>query len=88
CMGVFKELLMDHSFDGEPLPNNIVIVAAGNPSREKIEFSTDARSDEQGHQWAIGHYQVHPLPASMLQMMWDYGSLKPDLEREFILKRL
>ena len=24
----------------------------------------------------------------MLQMMWDYGSLKPDLEREFILKRL
>ena len=88
CMGVFKELLIDHSFDGEPLPSNIVIVAAGNPSREKIDFSTGARSDEQGHQWAIGHYQVHPLPASMLQMMWDYGSLKPDLEREFILKRL
>lgn len=88
CMGVFKELLIDHSFDGERLPSNIVIVAAGNPSREKIEFSTDARSDEQGHQWAIGHYQVHPLPTSMLQMMWDYGSLKPDLEREFILKRL
>ena len=88
CMGVFKELLIDHSFDGNLLPSNIVIVAAGNPSREKIEFSTDARSDEQGHQWAIGHYQVHPLPTSMLQMMWDYGSLKPDLEREFILKRL
>jgi hypothetical protein len=87
CMGVFKELLIDHSFDGVPLPENIVVVAAGNPSREKIELSAES-SDEQGHQWAIGHYQVHPLPASMQQMMWDYGSLKPDQEKEFIEKRL
>jgi MoxR-like ATPase len=87
CMGFFKELLIDHSFDGEPLPENIVVVAAGNPSRDKIETSMDTH-DEQGHQWAIGHYQVHPLPASMQQLMWDYGSLKPDQEREFIQKRL
>eukprot|EP00966_Prymnesium_polylepis_P034103 792892-Prymnesium_polylepis.1 len=86
-MGVFKELLIDHSFLGERLPENIVIVAAGNPSRDKIELSADSR-DEQGHQWAIGHYQVHPLPASMQQLMWDYGSLKPDQEKEFIEKRL
>ena len=87
CMGVFKELLIDHSFDGELLPANIVVVAAGNPSRAKIEINPDSR-DEQGHQWAIGNFQVHPLPATMKQMMWDYGSLKPDQELEFISKRL
>lgn len=88
CMGVFKELLVDHSFDGKPLPRNVVIVAASNPSREKIQMNADARLDEQGQQWAIGHYQVHPVPESIRQVMWDYGSLTPALELEFIDKRL
>ena len=64
CMGVFKELVIDHSLDGERLPENIVIVAAGNPARDKIEIAGDRR-EELGNEWAIGHYQVHPLPASM-----------------------
>lgn len=87
CMGVFKELLIDHSLDGQPLPDNIVIVAACNPSRDKIELEGDRR-EELGNEWAIGHYQVHPLPRSLQDMTWDYGSLKPEQEWEFIRKRL
>lgn len=87
CMGVFKELVIDHSLDGIELPSNIVIVAACNPAREKIELAGDRR-EELGSEWAIGHYQVHPLPASMQHMTWDYGSLMPAQEKEFIQKRL
>ena len=87
CMGVFKELLIDHSIDGQPLPDNLVIVAACNPARSKFDRAA-GRREELGNTWAIGHYQVHPLPASMQQMVWDYGSLEPSQEREFIQKRL
>jgi hypothetical protein len=86
-MGVFKELLIDHSLDGELLPDNILIVAACNPARDKIEVAGDRR-EELGNEWAIGHYQVHPLPTSLQHLLWDYGSLKPDQEKEFIQKRV
>eukprot|EP00965_Chrysotila_dentata_P075612 2497225-Pleurochrysis_carterae.AAC.1 len=86
-MGVFKELVIDHSLDGEMLPHNIVIVAAGNPARARIDLTGDRR-EELGSEWVIGHYQVHPLPASMQQMSWDFGSLKPAQEQEFIQKKL
>eukprot|EP01047_Picozoa_sp_COSAG01_P012374 COSAG01_NODE_556_length_15526_cov_13.393725_1_plen_5121_part_01 len=87
CMGVFKELVIDHSLNGVQLPNNIVIVAACNPAREKIELAGDRR-EELGSEWAIGHYQVHPLALSLQQMTWKYGSLRPEQEWEFIQKRL
>eukprot|EP00965_Chrysotila_dentata_P031007 1032556-Pleurochrysis_carterae.AAC.1 len=69
------------------LPHNIVIVAAGNPARDRIDLTGDRR-EELGNEWVIGHYQVHPLPASMQQMSWDFGSLKPAQEHEFIQKKL
>ena len=87
CMGIFKELLIDHSLDGELLPENIVVIAACNPARDKIKL-TDDRRQELGNEWVIGHYQVHPLPDSMQLLAWDYGSLKPAQEKEFIEKRL
>lgn len=87
CMGVFKELLIDHSLGGEPLPPNIVLVAACNPSRERIDMAGDRR-EELGNEWVIGHYQVHPLPASLEQMKWNFGSLNPSQEREFVEKKL
>ncbi|CAM9145735.1 unnamed protein product, partial [Ectocarpus fasciculatus] len=87
CMGVFKEVLCDHSLNGELLPSNIVFVAACNPSRDKIGVAGDRRR-ELGNEWAIGHYQVHPLPQSLRQMTWDYGSLNSVQEREFIDKKL
>lgn len=87
CMGSFKELVIDHSVDGTPLPENIVIVAACNPARGKLTLAGDQRQ-ELGNEWAIGHYQVHPLPTSMQQLVWDYGALNPAQEKEFIQKRL
>ena len=86
-MGVFKELVVDHRLSGRDLPNNITVVAACNPARDRLVMS-DARRLELGNEWAIGHYQVRPVPGSMQQVMWDYGSLTPAHEREFIEKRM
>lgn len=89
-MGVFKELIVDRRLDGCDLPENVVVIAACNPAREKlVHFSAaNARREELGKEWAMGHYQVHPLPLSIEQVTWDYGSLKPEQEAEFIEKRM
>eukprot|EP00981_Chlorochromonas_danica_P006553 scaffold1431_cov167-Ochromonas_danica.AAC.13 len=87
CMGVLKEIIADHSFNGVALPDNVVIIASCNPAREKIALHGDRR-EEQGLEWVSGHYQVHPLPPSLQLMAWSYGSLQPKQEQEFIEKRL
>ena len=89
-MGLFKELISDHRLEGRDLPPNIVIIAACNPAREKLVFlsAANARREELGKMWAMGHYQVRPLPLSIEQVVWDYGSLTPEQESEFVKKRL
>lgn len=86
-MGVFKELLIDHSLNGVTLPSNLITIAACNPCRDKIQVSGDRR-EELGNEWAMGHYQVHSLPTSMRQMTWAYGSMSSSQEYEFICKKL
>ena len=89
-MGVFKELIIDHRLNGRDLPSNIVVIAACNPAREKlVHLSADnARREELGKEWAMGHYQVHPLPLSIELITWDYGALTKEQEEEFVHKRL
>ena len=89
-MGVFKELIIDHRLNGHELPVNVVVIAACNPAREKLVHlsAVNARREELGKEWAMGHYQVHPLPLSIEQITWDYGSLTSEQEKEFIEKRL
>ena len=89
-MGVFKELIIDRRLNGRELPPNMVVIAACNPAREKLVHlsAANARREELGKEWAMGHYQVHPLPLSIEQVTWDYGSLTKDQEEEFVKKRL
>ena len=89
-MGMFKELIVDHRLSGRDLPKNIVVIAACNPAREKLVHLSDvhARREELGQLNAMGHYQVHPLPLSIEQIVWDYGALTEEQEKEFVEKRL
>jgi len=90
CMGVFKELIIDHSLNGVDLPSNVVVISACNPARDRLAHFTgaNARREELGKDWAMGHYQVHPLPLSMEMVKWDFGALTPLQEKEFIDKRM
>ena len=88
-MGVFKELIVDRRLNGADLPSNVVVIAACNPARDKLSLSENiVRREELGKEWAMGHYQVHPLPKSIEQLVWDYGALTETQEAEFVEKRL
>lgn len=88
-LGLFKEIVIDHSICGERFENNIVIVAAANPSRTKSTTRGGVvRENDLGKDWASGHYQVNKLPNSMANLKWDFGSLNPQKEKEFIYRRM
>ena len=87
CMGVLKEIIIDHTVNGVAIPSNVIILAACNPARKKLTVYGD-RKEEHGMDWVSGHYQVHPLPQSLQLMTWDYGSLTKIQEEEFIYKRV
>jgi hypothetical protein len=85
-LGFLKEIVMDHSLDGYKLADNIVVVAACNPSRSQIQTTT--RERDLGKAWASGHYQVSELPMSMKKLKWSFGALSHSQEKEFIYRRM
>lgn len=88
-MGLFKEIVIDRSIQGEALEENIVVVAACNPHRGRLAVQFfNQREHDLGRDWASGHYQVAPLPASMSKLKWAFGALNKDQENEFVFRRL
>ena len=83
------EIIIDHSILGTKLEDNIVVVAACNPSR-KVSVTQGGifRENDLGKDWASGHYQVKDLPVSMKNLKWSYGSLNSEQEKEFIERRI
>ena len=107
CLGLFKEIIVDRTFDGnvsnppchcvlhcvvlvehrhekpssplQPIPNNVFIVAACNPHR-----GNSLASHRQKKTWVRGAYYVRQLHPTLHFLMWDYGSLDEDQEREYI----
>ena len=88
-LGLFKEIIIDHSLCGDELEENMVIVAACNPARtEAVHKELSQREKDLGKDWVSGHYQVSSLPGSVERLKWSYGSLNKDQEKEFIFRRL
>ncbi len=87
-IGLFKEIIIDRSLCGEAIEDNIVIVAACNPSGRKSVSCSTSRESDLAKEWASGHYQVNELPQSMVCVKWQYGSLDVGQEKEFILRRM
>ena len=88
-LGLIKEIVVDRSLNGEPLEENIVIVAACNPVRKSSLSQVAAnRVSDLGREWVSGHYQVRQLPPSLSTICWDYGALKREQEKEFVQQRI
>ena len=62
----------------QPIPENVFIVAACNPSRGN---SLSSHSQET---WIRGAYYVRQLHPTLHFLMWNYGSLDEDQERDYI----
>lgn len=81
CLGMFKEIIIDNSIDGTPLPNNLFLIAASNPHRAtSIPISThSARSD-----WVLGWYHVKEIHPTMQLLKWNFGALSHEQEAEYV----
>ena len=84
CLGLFKETIVDGSFDGEMLPDNIFIVAACDPHRS---IPATLHPDTKIEDWVLGWYNVRKLHPTLSRIMWDYGALDTNQEQEYIKQK-
>lgn len=79
-MGLISEIIMERSFEGEPLPANLVFLAVCNPYRQREEKALKMRSVgiEKYSEKKKGDgllYKVLPPAMSMVEVMWNYQDL-------------
>ena len=88
-LGTINEVMCHRTLRGKPLPTNLVFIAACNPYRlrpsEKI--LTSGLSEKTSLDEYSGLvYRVHPLPETMVDYVWDYGSVSPEDEKRYIAR--
>ena len=99
-MRLISELMCNHTFQGSPLPENIVFIAACNPYRIR-EKKSSGKQEKIGLDVIQAHeqmkrlnvrekedidlvYSVHPLPHSLLNFVFYFGDVKPEDEQNYI----
>ena len=68
----------------QPIPDNVFIVAACNPHRGNAHHGNSLLSHSGKEIWVRGTYYVRQLHPTLRFLMWDYGSMDTDQEREYI----
>ena len=89
CVGLFRELVCDHSMRGTKLPANLRIFAACNPYRRKQDWHSTsglAMSNESVEPALLSDlvYAVYPLPQSLIACAWDFGMLSKAEEERYV----
>lgn len=82
CMYLITEMICNKTLLGKKLPSDLKLLAACNPYKLRnktleIGLVLERKSSRLVH-------IVHPLPDSLLEHIWDYGSLKPNDEKAYI----
>ena len=88
-LGTIKEIICHHTLRGDPLPSNLVFIAACNPYRlrpSESVFTTGLTDRSSTDEFSRLVYRVHPLPETMIDYVWDYGSVRPDDEKRYIAR--
>ena len=86
-LGLISDIICHHSLHGRPLSRKLVFLAACNPykKRSKKQIQTAGLEGKNvTDEYSKLVYRVHPLPEAMIDYVWDYGSLGPDDERDYI----
>eukprot|EP01083_Nonionella_stella_P178100 628132_1 len=74
AIGYLKEILCDDSFEGTPLPENMKVIAACNPYRKR-NIGHLSRRSVLADPLSQFMYRVYPLPSTMKEYIWMFGSL-------------
>ena len=86
-LGTINEVICHRSIKGKPITSNLVFIAACNPYRLRPpgKITTAGLSEKiETDQFSKLVYRVHPLPETMIDFVWDYGSLGKDDEHAYI----
>ena len=88
-LGTINEVMCHRTIRGKPLPSNLVFIAACNPYRLRPDGTilTSGLSEKTStDEYSRLVYRVHPLPETMIDYVWDYGSVSPEDERRYIAR--
>ncbi|XP_046568818.1 uncharacterized protein LOC124277192 isoform X1 [Haliotis rubra] len=90
-LGLINDILCHHCCQGNILAPNLIAMAACNPYKLRTEESiftagldNKVLPDEQSKLV----YRVNPLPESMIDYIWDYGSLSKTDEESYIRRMI
>lgn len=81
-LSYIKEMIIDRKFQGQPIPDNVVLIGACNPYRRKNETNfkrAGIKKKLAEHNISSENnlaFKVKPPSLSMIQFMWDYQQLK------------
>ena len=103
-MGLISELMCKHTYQGKRLPPNIVFIAACNPYRQgtmkkdglNVELAQkelnylnkNERNKVERASNSSLVYTVNPLPHSLLNFVFNFGSLEKEDEEKYIVKMI
>ena len=85
-MGLLTEIMCKNSIYGEPLDERFIFIAACNPYRisdkqnNSLNILYKSKSDKKKNLI----YNVNPLPLSLLNFVFNFGSLKNEDEKSYI----
>ena len=86
-MGLLTDIICHHCCRGQALASNLVLLAACNPYRlrdEKHILTAGLGGKLKIDEYSRLVYRVHPLPETMIDYVWDYGTLHSKDEKAYI----
>jgi E3 ubiquitin-protein ligase RNF213 len=88
-MGLLNEIICSHSYYGTQIDSNVHIIGACNPYIIKPKSQDEDRAGlalqrEQHNEMDNLVYKVQPVPATMLQYVFDFGALDLKTEQLYI----
>ena len=81
-MDLLSEIICKHSYQGKKLPENIVFIGAVNPYRKSKQKKAGLKIDNNDDYESDLVYTVNPMPHSLLNFVFDSGSLKSEDEKD------
>ena len=81
-IGLLNEIICKHSYNGIKIDENIVFIAACNPYRKAKEQINGLIYPGSKHKTLV--YTVNPLPFSLLNFVFNFGSLTKEDEEKYI----
>ena len=84
CMGLIYELMTKNSCQGVPLPKSLVFIGACNPYRMAVKTKEQNGLKIKDAKERKLVYTVNPLPHSLLNFVFNFGSLNKIDERKYI----